>query len=212
MASIRENAFLLLQGIHEDARGDTQKIVQTRKISSSLGLGEDEGAAAVNYLDGEGLVRVIGEVGNRISRTFITSSGVNAVENALHNPGIPTRYFPAVQNIINIQQNYAPIQQGNINSNLNYHHIKNYHSLNLPILAHELGKLLEVLRQEARTPEHFNALSNLATAEEAAKAGHESKACQALSGLKAAGGWVLGTAEKIAVPVAVAAIKNLAGL
>lgn len=217
MASIRENAFLLLKRIHEVARGDVEQIVTTRKIVSEFGMNEDDAAAAVNYLDGEYLVKAIGEVGNRIPRVFITTSGVNAIEDALRNPRINTHYFPAAQNVINnnvinINNNSGHIQQGNVNSIQSNVSSSNVLRMDLHSLCLELGRLREALVKEARTSEQFGALAEVVAAEEAANKGDEPGTRNALAKLKGAGKWVIATAEKIGISLAAAAIKSQAGL
>jgi hypothetical protein len=81
--------------------------------------------------------------------------------------------------------------------------------IDLAALAHELSQLRAALAPSASTREHYAALVEVSDAEAAAKAGDKSKA---LAHLKRAGAWVLDFAQKIAVPVAAAALEHAAKL
>ena len=81
--------------------------------------------------------------------------------------------------------------------------------IDLAALAHELSQLRAALAPSASMREHYAALVEVSDAEAAAKAGDKSKA---LAHLKRAGAWVLDLAQKIAVPVAAAALEHAAKL
>lgn len=76
-------------------------------------------------------------------------------------------------------------------------------------LAEELGKLREALKNDSSTPEHDLEIGSIAAAEVEAGKGNVTAA---LEHLKKITGWALGVAEKIGIPVAIAAIKQQAGL
>ena len=76
-------------------------------------------------------------------------------------------------------------------------------------LASELAALRQELKTAADSPEQDAAVGAVANAEVAAKDGDGPGV---LEWLKNAGEWVLEVAEKIAVPLAVAALKAAAGL
>jgi len=81
--------------------------------------------------------------------------------------------------------------------------------VDMKALAAEFEKLREELRAGGRSPDHDIALGQVAAAEAAAKAGDRSGVMLAL---KSSGKWVLSTAEKIGVGLAVQAIKAAIGL
>ena len=82
-------------------------------------------------------------------------------------------------------------------------------TLELPVLASELGKLKIALHSEATEPDHHIAIGAVSAAESAAKAGDGPKA---LEYLKKCGTWVLDIASKVGVNVASSAIKGALGL
>ncbi|RZJ77250.1 MAG: hypothetical protein EOO20_29030 [Chryseobacterium sp.] len=78
-------------------------------------------------------------------------------------------------------------------------------SLDLEVLASELGKLRGVARQQATEAEHDTAVGAIAQAESAAKEGNENDAMQYLA---KSGTWALDIATKVGVSVAAEAIKK----
>lgn len=86
---------------------------------------------------------------------------------------------------------------------------KSSENIELSKLADELEELRSKMRQEDATAEQDLAVGEVAKAQIAAKSGNGAKA---LEHLKAAGNKALSCAEKIGVPVAIAAIKASLGL
>jgi hypothetical protein len=82
-------------------------------------------------------------------------------------------------------------------------------TLDLSKLANELSTLRGAMKKEAQDDEHDIAIGRVAEAEQAAKAGDDSKVAEYL---KAAGQWALDVALKIGVPVAVDALKKALGI
>ncbi len=82
-------------------------------------------------------------------------------------------------------------------------------SIDIATLAGELSRLRAEARKEATEPEHDISVSELAKAEQAAKAGESSKVVEHL---RAAGKWALEVATKIGTGVAIEAIKKSTGL
>jgi hypothetical protein len=81
--------------------------------------------------------------------------------------------------------------------------------IDMKTLADQLGELIGRLKAEAGEPDQYSALSEVSYAAQAAK--NDDKA-GTMQHLKAAGKWVLGVAQKIGVPVAVAALKGALGV
>ncbi|MDG2530112.1 hypothetical protein [Caulobacter endophyticus] len=82
--------------------------------------------------------------------------------------------------------------------------------IDLAALAAELDTLRAAMKAQATgAAEEDVAIGAVAAAQAAAKAGDESGALKAL---KSAGKWALGVAEKVAAPIATAALKPLLGL
>lgn len=82
-------------------------------------------------------------------------------------------------------------------------------SVDFAELASQLNKLRQALKEEAQADVHDIAIGKVAEAEQAAKAGDDSKVAEYL---KAAGQWALDVALKIGVPVAVDALKKALGI
>lgn len=79
----------------------------------------------------------------------------------------------------------------------------------LTVLANELGKLKAEMQKTAAKTEQFESLLAVSAAEDAAMGGD---IATVMEKLRATGSWVLDTATKIGVPVAVEAIKKAVGL
>jgi hypothetical protein len=82
-------------------------------------------------------------------------------------------------------------------------------SIDLAQLANELSTLRQQMKKEAREPDQDIAVSNIAKAQQAAKAGDRS---QIVEHLKGAGKWALDVATKIGTSLAVEAIKHASGV
>lgn len=81
-------------------------------------------------------------------------------------------------------------------------------SVDLSKLADELSELRQAMKKEAVEAEQDIAVSEVAKAEQAAKAKNASKVAEHL---KAAGKWALDVAIKISMPVAIEALKKSLG-
>lgn len=82
-------------------------------------------------------------------------------------------------------------------------------SVDLSRLAEELSKLRQAMKAEAKEVEQDIAISDIAKAEQAAKAKDSSKVAEYL---KSAGQWSLEIASKIGVPLAIEALKQATGI
>ena len=82
-------------------------------------------------------------------------------------------------------------------------------SIDFTQLASELSRLRQEMKKEAVDPEHDMAVSDVAKAEQAAKAGDSS---QVVQHLKSAGKWALDIATKIGTTVAAEVLKGALGL
>lgn len=86
---------------------------------------------------------------------------------------------------------------------------QNANDIDLNELIKELSVLRKQLKIEATEPEHDSAVGAVASAEVAAQNGDGAKV---LEHLATAGKWVLDVAQKLAIPVAIAALKSALGL
>jgi hypothetical protein len=82
-------------------------------------------------------------------------------------------------------------------------------AIDFATLTSELATLRAAMREAAATPDHDDALGEVAAAEKAA--GRRDEAAT-FRHLKAAGKWALETSEKVGVGVAIAAIKYALGI
>jgi hypothetical protein len=82
-------------------------------------------------------------------------------------------------------------------------------SIDLAELADELSRLRQEMKKQAVAPEEDIAVSDVAKAEQAAKAGDGSKVMQHL---KSAGGWALNVGSKVGTDLAVKMIKASLGM
>jgi hypothetical protein len=208
MAGVRETAFMLLKAVYESSHGDCQELISSEDAARRLGIVQPTARGALGYLIDRGLVRDSREMA-ALPHVFITGSGVDAVEDALARPGIPTQHFPAVQNIINIGTfNGGAIQQGTSRSTQVTGHAGSLSGMDLTKLAVEFASLRAAVLPQASSPEHFSAIGRLSEAQIGAEANDASKVQQALSSLGQAGRWLLSTSEKIGVGLATAALKT----
>jgi hypothetical protein len=81
--------------------------------------------------------------------------------------------------------------------------------VDLSELADELSRLRQAMKKEAVEAEHDIAVSEVAKAEQAAKAENTPKVAEHL---KAAGKWALDIAVKLSIPVAIEALKKSLGM
>ena len=82
-------------------------------------------------------------------------------------------------------------------------------AVDLVQLANELTKLREAMGQAAKTTDQYIATGEVAKAEKAAQ---DEQLPQVLEHLRLAGQWALDIATQVGVPVAVAVIKQAAGM
>ena len=109
----RKQRFEYMNSLYEVTNGNETLIVDMAEIGMSLNFTKDETWLTVEYLSGEGLLKLVA-LGGGIS---ITHLGVVEVESALQNPEEPTDHFPPAQNIIHIAtMTNSVIQQGVANS------------------------------------------------------------------------------------------------
>jgi hypothetical protein len=109
----RRQRFEFMNKLYEATDGDDRKLVSAEDVAGQLEFEENDARLAIQYLDGEGLLKI--ESLDWYLR--ITHLGVVEVESALQNPEKPTVHFPPVQNIIHIgTMTNSVIQQGSANS------------------------------------------------------------------------------------------------
>jgi hypothetical protein len=106
---IRKKRFLFLRRLYEMSEGDQDHDVSMDDVGTEFGYSPQETYRIAQYLNGEGLIEHVTLSGD----IAITHYGVVQVEDALTNPEQPSQYFPAVNNIININHmTGSQIQQG----------------------------------------------------------------------------------------------------
>lgn len=107
-----------LKKIYEMANGNTDVLVKGAEVAHKIGLKdgeEDQARAVVNYLEGEGLIRVEGRF-RGLGPVRLTHAGLREIEDAIWKPDSPTQHFMPM-NILNIGQMIgSTIQQGTIGS------------------------------------------------------------------------------------------------
>ena len=74
-------------------------------------------------------------------------------------------------------------------------------------LAEELAQLRKALLSRAKTEEHYTLISEIASAETAAKTQNVSDLKQILSKLKTIAGWTLNVAKEIGVSIAIKVLE-----
>lgn len=82
-------------------------------------------------------------------------------------------------------------------------------TVDLATLADELSKLRQAMKKEAIDPEHDIVISDIAKAEQAARAKDSSKVAEYL---KSAGQWALDFASKVGAALVAEALKHSMGL
>jgi hypothetical protein len=97
---MKKKRFQFLRRLYELTGGDELECLNLYDIGEELGFNRKLTKNIVQYLEREGLIKVIGDQGGIAG---ISHWGVREVEEALSNPDEPTHYFPPV-NIISIGQ------------------------------------------------------------------------------------------------------------
>jgi hypothetical protein len=97
----QKNRWLMLQKIYEIAEGvsETHLINMYEEVGEQLGWERKKTEATFDYLEGEGLLKIMTSGGG----IMLTHQGVKEVEEAATNPEKPTLHFPAyITNTTNI--------------------------------------------------------------------------------------------------------------
>ena len=208
MATVRENAVRILNAVYEDTQGNQWRRVHIEKFMKPFNLTEEETKAAASYLFGKGLLS-----GNTIIANIpwgcITSSGIDAIEEARGHPNRETRHLPAIQNIINVGTMHGGgIQQGTTSSTQTVN--ISYSIADLSKLADELSTLRSALAADASTVDHYAAIGAVANAEKSAKEGKAEGVGTALRTIgKDMMGWVGKIGEKVGTEFAIGEIQKL---
>lgn len=86
----QKQRFQFLQLVYEKSDGDESRQINSQEIGLELGFDVETTTTIMQYLSGEGLIRIL----VRHGPIKITHDGVVEIENALANPQSPTTYFP----------------------------------------------------------------------------------------------------------------------
>ena len=109
--------FQFLKKLYEVTGGNKMQYPNMYELGEKIGISRIETESITDYLTSAGLMEHK-FIGGGIA---ITHSGVLEVENALSKPTLKTQFFPAVVNILNIQNmNNSQIQQGTEASSQTY--------------------------------------------------------------------------------------------
>jgi hypothetical protein len=101
--------------LFEMADGSDTNFVPTRKVAEKLGLdyevGQDfdEVYAVISYLEGEHLIKAIGQLAFQVK---LTHYGIREVEQAHSHPDEPTQHFAPINLVYAHNITNSPIQQG----------------------------------------------------------------------------------------------------
>lgn len=209
--TVQTNAFTMLKAIYDQIGGDTQEVARSDEAATRTGLDARTARAALGYLFGKGLLEDTREAAE-LPAVCLTARGVDAVESALASPTRATSYFPAVQNIINIQNfNGGGIQQGTNSSVQNVQAVVQP-SVDAAALVAEFARIRAELLKGASSPEDFIAIGRIAEAEKAVADGDTNKAGQIMGMLGAASKGVLEVGLRVGADVAVSYLKARLGL
>ncbi|PWW34573.1 hypothetical protein DFO83_111100 [Idiomarina loihiensis] len=112
-----------LNKVYELSSADTDSLVNGVEAAAQIGMGngqEDEIRTIANYLEGEGLLKVVARVmGGFPANVRITHAGIKEIEGAISRPDQPTEHFMPI-NILNVETMIGSnIQQGTIGSSQN---------------------------------------------------------------------------------------------
>jgi hypothetical protein len=112
LKAVHKSRFLFLEKIYIEGLANTNLIFDEAEIHSmadAVGIERDSLEPLVQYLVDEGLLELFSMDGD----LKITHAGIKEVEKARLNPERPTVHFPAIQNILHIQNaSNNQIQQG----------------------------------------------------------------------------------------------------
>jgi hypothetical protein len=203
----KKNRWLMLRKFYEKANGQSDyNIINMWEVGKDLGWDRETTNATFDYLQGERLLKAMTLGGG----AAITHEGVKEVEQAEEYPEKPTLHFPPL--IVYVGDTYTIGQAGAVGPHAHAHDMtfsqiwtELQPSIDLSKLAEELSRLRQEMRKDAIEPEHDIAISEIAKAEQAAKAGNGSKA---VAHLKTAGKWALDVATKVGTSLAMEAIKK----
>lgn len=99
---LRKKRFQFMNKLYELSEGDQYNVLNGYEIGDELGFEKKESDTICQYLEGEGLIKDLQEIGELT--ITITHFGVCEVEKALFSPEKPTEYFPPTINIINVHK------------------------------------------------------------------------------------------------------------
>ncbi len=88
--------FRFLHALYRMTQGRERELVDIWGLGNDLGLAEEDTCRVADHLNREGLLQYQA-MGGGVS---ITHHGVAAVERAMSEPDVPTRYFPPVRTIL----------------------------------------------------------------------------------------------------------------
>src|SRR5579859_3490146 len=98
----RSQRLLYLRRLYEKAEGRTQPYFLFTDIGREYGWDDSVSDDVSEYLSNEGLIEF-----NSTSTISLTHWGLKVMEEALANPGTPTRYFPRANIVAFINNNYV---------------------------------------------------------------------------------------------------------
>ncbi len=114
---IKKMRFEFLRYTYEYINGSTSKFVSSKEIASQLGFELEETIKIVEYLDSEGLIKIIAHHGLDVAYNIL-HQGIVEIETALSEPEKSTEHFPPI-NIMHVGKIFnSQIQQGSVNSNI----------------------------------------------------------------------------------------------
>lgn len=108
--------FALLRSLYEMSGGDKRKFVDVNQLMARASISETAYANAIQYLEGESLVKGINYRNAIPVVVSITHNGVVEVEKALRSPDQPTEHFSAINILFVKQMIGSSVQQGTTNS------------------------------------------------------------------------------------------------
>lgn len=120
----KTDRLLVMKAIYEVLGDDTDSLAQLWPIREEQGLDDDRMANAVNYLEGEYLIKLLRTMtGQRTPmHANITHRGVREMEKAEANPEQPSTYFPPFVSVVHVGGNMigSAIQSGSAGAAQHY--------------------------------------------------------------------------------------------